>query len=240
MIPIYRKLRKKMADDNKPMKYMRYAIGEILLVVIGILIALQINTWNEERKQRRTIKSVYSIIKSDLTYDIEKFDKIINQLSTQDSIFREVVDKKMTVEDYENCSECIYILGGYQDVALEKHGLKLLIDYGTLSDSQNDSLFSEINSFYSYYDTEISISQNEMWADYQDNMDYWKSNKPWFADWNTGIKNDEMILYMVNSWDYRNRVSATYYIIHENYLEQLKSYKKDALILIEEINKRIE
>ncbi len=39
-----------MADDNKPIKYARYAIGEIALVVIGILIALQINTWNENRK----------------------------------------------------------------------------------------------------------------------------------------------------------------------------------------------
>ncbi len=40
-----------MADDNKPIKYMRYAIGEIVLVVIGILIALQINNWNEVQKQ---------------------------------------------------------------------------------------------------------------------------------------------------------------------------------------------
>ena len=39
-----------MADDNQPIKYVRYAIGEILLVVIGILIALQINTWNGQRK----------------------------------------------------------------------------------------------------------------------------------------------------------------------------------------------
>ncbi len=52
MIPFFRKIRKKMADDNKPMKYMRYAIGEILLVVIGILIALSINNWNEKRKVR--------------------------------------------------------------------------------------------------------------------------------------------------------------------------------------------
>jgi hypothetical protein len=51
MIPFFRKIRKKMADDKKPLKYMRYAIGEIVLVVIGILIALQINNWNEERKE---------------------------------------------------------------------------------------------------------------------------------------------------------------------------------------------
>jgi hypothetical protein len=53
MIPFFRKTRKKMADDNKPIKYMRYAIGEIALLVIGILIALQINTWNEERKDSK-------------------------------------------------------------------------------------------------------------------------------------------------------------------------------------------
>ena len=50
MIPFFRKIRKKMADDNRPLKYARYAIGEIVLVVIGILIALQVNNWNEQRK----------------------------------------------------------------------------------------------------------------------------------------------------------------------------------------------
>ena len=50
MINFFRKIRKKLADDNKPLKYVHYAIGEIVLVVIGISIALQINNWNEERK----------------------------------------------------------------------------------------------------------------------------------------------------------------------------------------------
>ena len=44
MIPFFRKTRKRMADDNKPMKYVRYAIGEIGLVVIGILIVFRFNT----------------------------------------------------------------------------------------------------------------------------------------------------------------------------------------------------
>ena len=48
MINFFRKISKQLADDNKPLKYLRYAIGEILLVVIGILIALQINAWNEK------------------------------------------------------------------------------------------------------------------------------------------------------------------------------------------------
>ena len=55
MIPFFRRLRKRFADDNKPMKYTRYAIGEIVLVVIGILIALQINNWNENKKVKAPI-----------------------------------------------------------------------------------------------------------------------------------------------------------------------------------------
>ncbi len=50
MIKFFRKIRQKLLSENKLSKYLIYAIGEIVLVVIGILIALQINNWNEERK----------------------------------------------------------------------------------------------------------------------------------------------------------------------------------------------
>jgi len=53
MINFFHKVRKQLADDNKPLKYMRYAIGEIILVVFGILIALQFNNWNEDRNLKK-------------------------------------------------------------------------------------------------------------------------------------------------------------------------------------------
>jgi len=51
MIKFFRKTRKKLANDNKPLKYARYAFGEILLVVIGILLTSQVNNWIENRKK---------------------------------------------------------------------------------------------------------------------------------------------------------------------------------------------
>ena len=52
MIKFFRPIRQHLLRENKFSKYLLYAIGEILLVVVGILIALQINNWNEDRKQR--------------------------------------------------------------------------------------------------------------------------------------------------------------------------------------------
>ena len=226
--------------ENKTGKYFKYAIGEIVLVVIGILIALQINNWNEKRGQEKTVKSIYSIIKSDLTNDIEKFDKIINKMALLDTVFKKVIQKKMTLKDYQNCPDCVNLLMGYQDIAVEERGLKLLTDNGALFDAKKDSLFIDINSFYSYYNTEISVSQKEMSDNFQDNWFYWKNNKPWFSDFYNRVKNDDLISYMLNSWDYRNRVAAAYILHYEVYLNQLVNYKKDALKIIEDINIRTE
>jgi len=52
MIKFFRKIRYNLMSTNQTRKYFKYALGEILLVVIGILIALQINNWNEVRKER--------------------------------------------------------------------------------------------------------------------------------------------------------------------------------------------
>ena len=53
MIKFFRKIRYNLMSKNKTGKYFKYAIGEILLVVIGILIALQINTWNQQRLSKK-------------------------------------------------------------------------------------------------------------------------------------------------------------------------------------------
>ena len=79
-IPIFRKTRKKMADENRPIKYLRYAIGEIILVVIGILIALQINNWNEERKKKQVERNTLLDIKADIQHNIKNLEEGIARM----------------------------------------------------------------------------------------------------------------------------------------------------------------
>lgn len=72
MIPFFHKIRYKLAKDNQFLKYSRYALGEIALVVIGILIALQINNWNEERKSKIEEIQILESIKLDFINVIEE------------------------------------------------------------------------------------------------------------------------------------------------------------------------
>lgn len=74
MISFLRKIRHKLLQENRITRYLAYAIGEIFLVVIGILIALQINTWNEDRKYRNQEADFYSDVLSDLAKDLVKLD----------------------------------------------------------------------------------------------------------------------------------------------------------------------
>ncbi len=67
-----------MADNNRPLKYMRYAIGEIVLVVVGILIALQINTWNEERKIKVEEQIILKDLRAEIISNIKSLEDVTN------------------------------------------------------------------------------------------------------------------------------------------------------------------
>ena len=75
MIKFFRKIRYDHMEKNKSTKYFKYAIGEIILVVIGILIALQINNWNEEKKSIQNGQEILSDIKENLEYNTIRFQK---------------------------------------------------------------------------------------------------------------------------------------------------------------------
>ncbi|MDO1501252.1 DUF6090 family protein [Winogradskyella maritima] len=94
MIKFFRHIRYKSMENSKTSRYFKYAIGEIILVVIGILIALQINNWNEVKKLEAKTQEYYVQLLDDLNKDvsfahqiIEKFDNYLNDLATYNNSY---------------------------------------------------------------------------------------------------------------------------------------------------------
>ena len=98
MIKFFRKIRYDLMEKNKTANYLKYAIGEIVLVVIGILIALQINNWNEERKDQLRLKNHYLELLNELNNDKESLKDIINWV-------REFNNQAFEISEFINSSQ---------------------------------------------------------------------------------------------------------------------------------------
>ena len=82
MLTFLRKIRRSLIDSGSTGKYLLYAIGEIALVVIGILIALQINTWNEYRKARIKERNILLEIKNTLEQNAKYLENQFNYIES--------------------------------------------------------------------------------------------------------------------------------------------------------------
>ena len=99
MIKFFRKIRQRLLTENKFSKYLLYAIGEIILVVIGILIALSINNWNEDNKNRTLISNYKKSLIENLVRDSTFIANRINQINS------EVIELKQFEKRVSNSQE---------------------------------------------------------------------------------------------------------------------------------------
>jgi hypothetical protein len=147
-------------SEKRTGKYLKYALGEILLVMIGILLALQVNNWNEGRKAISTEKTYLKSIYSELNDDISKIKANNDLLSNHYSMGLEVL-KAMDLKDHStkdsikiatylgwNLSQIIPV--NREDNTWDKFRV---LGYNTLI--IDDSLTYNFNKFYSKYDQQI-------------------------------------------------------------------------------------
>lgn len=93
MIKFFRKIRYDLMEKNKTGKYFKYAIGEIVLVVVGILIALQINTWNQNTQNRKQESQI-------LTQLLNEYNSNLEQINSKIYIRQEVLKSSLILLNY--------------------------------------------------------------------------------------------------------------------------------------------
>ncbi len=150
MINFFRKTRKKLADDNKPLKYMRYAVGEIVLVVIGILIALQINNWNEANKQEIIEIKFLKQLAFDLGVDIAYYNHRIETSERGIQSLDWYLEESYNIQN--NAAEAKILLRktfvDTDHLSIRKVTFQELISSGNLGIFSNDKLKQEVLEHY--------------------------------------------------------------------------------------------
>lgn len=160
MIKLFRKIRQTLIKENKVSKYLLYAIGEIILVVIGILIALGINNWNQKNKDHRLGDDLLYRIHSDLVLDTLNFKSIITSNKALREDIRKLLDTLYL--GVHNIKQVKY-MGAIYDKALDQvfspndNTYKGMISSGTLGLIQNMELKEEIVQLYSDYDQKRAL-----------------------------------------------------------------------------------
>ena len=167
MLRFFRQIRQRLLSENRTSKYMLYAVGEILLVVIGILIALQVNNWNEERQWRQVEKKYFHNLKNDLHADIERLDQII-ALGNSKVKAAQIVKVKSagdSIGSLYDFSDNMQTLIFVDDFRPNENTYEEMKSSGNFSTLRNDDLKLKLINLRKTY-TEIQASQEHMRNDY--------------------------------------------------------------------------
>lgn len=147
MIKLFRNIRKNLLAEGKNSKYLKYAIGEIILVVIGILIALSINNWNEGRKEKHSMNmallSLIEDLKQDtlqLNYDIQGIKRDMQGL---DNLRERLSKPTATIDTLRHIARYEYIPLFKPSNELNRNTILSLLSTGNL-DYFDDTIKKEI------------------------------------------------------------------------------------------------
>ena len=161
MIKFFRKIRQNLLTENKFSKYLLYAIGEIILVVIGILIALNINNWNENQKQLKLEKEILGEVKIGLESDYKNISTVIkdhlNFINSQNIIIDWIESKK----EYNDSLITYFKHTVWTTWFLPKDAqFESLKQFGIRNISNNE-LSDQITKLYDVVYEEVQLWQNE-------------------------------------------------------------------------------
>ena len=162
-------------SENKTGRYIKYAIGEIVLVVVGILIALSINNWNEGRKNQRKVQAHLASIRADLMQDLEEIEsmsvwkkriKCFHEAIPNFKLSDELVNLRLDTAD---CEITYQVMFNFQKSYRSNTGsFDAMIADGNANLISNKALFGKFQHLYNFwnpalldvYNNERAISSN--------------------------------------------------------------------------------
>ena len=193
MLRFFRQIRQRLLTDNKFSKYLMYAIGEVLLVVVGILIALQVDNWNENRKDDQNLRETLVALKEEVVYNANFLEFLTKERTRKEQEYTNyldiITDKSKSVAEraqYElpdwfarrqtfnvpisNSLENSGLINRIQNDSLKYLLISIRSSYSNINNWEN-LYFEQVNRFREYLDTKyprfvVDSKDHNAWNNY--------------------------------------------------------------------------
>ncbi|WP_299336626.1 DUF6090 family protein [uncultured Psychroserpens sp.] len=230
---LFNKQRFKLQKGSRLTKYITYALGEILLVVIGILIALWINNKQATNADQRELDRIIAVVKSDLDKDLIEANLMLKESEKPYQLITKILYNSKFQDSIRDCLECRYLLTQTRLPNFNSKGYELLSKFNKDVKTSN-KLSDSILNFYSTYNKAFFDIQNKIILDeVVENMKFLRNNFSWFSEFYIGTNCNSDCLDYFESSDYINRLTYYEALFFDNFLFSIQEYRNDTQGLLE-------
>ncbi len=183
MIKFFRKIRQRLLTENKFSKYLMYAIGEIILVVIGILIALQVNNQNNIRTEKEALKNYLGKIANNVIDDIEVGEYMLRTRTEQSLLCADAAELIANKDwsDQRTITKAVFVMIIEQPLNYNRSGFESLKNSGYLQHLDNPRIEELIYHYYNAVDKVLfEESSLQGWAN---DLDLELHKSGFFSEW---------------------------------------------------------
>lgn len=222
---------------NKIGRYIAYVFGEILLVVVGILIALSINNWSERRQQDDRLRNIFLTFQKDIDNDIADIDRVLEYYGRNKEPFTQIMNGELNNEQFKECGDCTFLITGHNAFIIEVRGYEALKSFNSAYDE--DSLVNQIVQSMTAAIENISSIDEMIRASITKDLESWRDEYDWFSEFALENVSEDYISFATTNQEYRNQASWRYILIYGNYVREVEKFRDQLIGFKEAINDRL-
>lgn len=229
---LFNKLRFRMVEGKRLKNYLVYGVGEIVLVVIGIMMALGINNWKQEQADQKELDRIIGVVKTDLKADLEEAKAIIEASKPDQNLTVKILYDPKFKDSIRDCEDCRYVLSRVYVPSFTSKGYELLSNFNKDIKTKNKTVDSLLNFYNDYKREAFDIRSKLILDEIVDNMKYLRNNYDWFSKWFSAGKCNADCREYFTGQDYMNRLTYYEALFFDDYLYGIELYQKDLETII--------
>ena len=226
---IFNTLRFQLLKGKPFQKYLVYATGEIVLVILGILIALGINNWNQNRQLVNANIDLQKKVLVQLDKDIESLKEFQEDIERLNQAYLKVLGREYDDEKINEGSMISTVLFSVNTLSLEKH-INNLIDNATLDDSEASQQLINLNSMYKIYLKDIDDIEAIIYEKMTNNLAVIEETQTWYPELITDfVCRNDCINYLLNDEGHKSRIATLRFLYVNGYGSIIDGFREDVV-----------